>query len=364
MSGAPRPAPDAEPCSLLGAWLLDACSPREKAAVAAHVEHCADCSAEARDLYPAVAALAGPPRGEVPATSRTASDGVTSLAFARRPPSPRGLPLHLHPYLDQVATLDAVLRDLDDAEWHEQPVADWTVAQLVAHLAATDSLLAASLDARARGPLDLPGDTVSARTHAFTTWAAGQSPAAVHAAWRAQADLLRDVLAGPPGRGNAPRKDGGRASAERRVALPGEAPLTVADHTAGRAFETWIHTRDIALSTGRRLPPPTARSLARMSDLGVRLLPLALRARGTPLGERALSVELTGPGGGSWLLTDPGHDRPPGPPDARLVLAAVDFCLRTGDRHTPAETVARTRVTGDPALAEAALAAASAFAGP
>ncbi|GGV31592.1 maleylpyruvate isomerase family mycothiol-dependent enzyme [Streptomyces spectabilis] len=378
MSGAPRPAPHEHAAlrALLGAWLLDACSDQESAAVAAHLEHCAPCAAEARYLYPATAALAEPsphedaapheatapppydgtatagPTGNQP---RPSGDRVTVLAFARRPPAPRAVPPHIRPYTDQVATLDAVLRDLTAEEWDTLTVEGWTVGQLVAHLAATDSLLTEALDAGTRGPLDLPGDTVPARTRAWTSWAVERSPRSIHAAWRAQADALRAVLLGEAAL---------PADAERPLSLAGDPPLPVAHHTTARAFETWIHTRDIALRTGRRLPPPTTRSLSLMSDFGVRLLPLAMRMRGTPLGRRVLRLELTGRGGDTWLLTDPGQAPPTGPPDAHLALDAMEFCLLTGDRLAPAEAAARTRVSGDAALAEAALAAASAFAGP
>ncbi|MFD9902760.1 maleylpyruvate isomerase family mycothiol-dependent enzyme [Streptomyces sp. NPDC059063] len=411
MSGAPRPAPDEHPelCSLLGAWLLNACSAQERIAMAAHVKHCALCAAEMRDLHPAVTSLTSQPQYEDPApyadlmayedaaayedhvsyeipagyenlaspddgshrsqplslplSSASSTHGdITALAFARRPPAPRHLPPHIRPYADQVATLDAVLRDLAAEEWNTQTVEGWTVAQLVAHLAATDSLLAETLDATARGPLDLPGDTVPARTRAFTSWAVDQPPASVHAAWRTQADLLRDTLvreAAP----NTPAAEGPYTPGDR-LGLADGPRLTLADHATTRAFETWIHTRDLALHTGRRLPPPTARSLTRMSDLGARQLPFAMRHRGTPLGHRVLHVELTGPGGDTWHLTDPENPSSERPPDTHLVVGAMEFCLLTAARRTPAETAAHTRVTGDTALADAALAAAPAFAGP
>ncbi|MGA4844000.1 maleylpyruvate isomerase family mycothiol-dependent enzyme [Streptomyces sp. G45] len=396
MSGAPHPAPDehAALAPLLGAWLLDACSAAESSAVAAHVERCAACTTEVRELYPAVASLAArapheaespyespyereAPYGEAPyarpvplgGASRpsrrsprpAAYDRLASRVRTRRPPAPRDVPAHVRPYTDHVATLDAVLRDLGGAEWRAPTVEGWSVAQLVAHLAATDSLLTGALDATARGPLDLPGTTVPARTRSYTDWAARQPPEAVRAAWRAQADALHGVLV----RGADEAAGAGSAHApEDRLSFAGGPPLAVADHTTGRAFETWIHTRDIALATGRRLPPPAARNLTRMCALGVRLLPLALRMRGTPLGERVLRVDLSGRGGGTWLVGEAGEEAPSRPPDAGLALGSVEFCLLVGGRLDPAETVARARVTGAAALAEAALTAAPAFAGP
>ncbi|MFI8930891.1 maleylpyruvate isomerase family mycothiol-dependent enzyme [Streptomyces sp. NPDC053474] len=369
MSGAARPAPGEHAAvrSLLGAWLLDACSDRESSAVVAHLERCAACAAEVRHLYPATVALAEPPPYDdatslpgaarnPPGSPRSPHDRITALAFARRRPAPRAVPPHLRPYTDQVATLDAVLRDLAEAEWSTLTVEGWTVVQLVAHLAATDGLLVEGLDAGARGPLGRAGDTVPDRTRACTAWAADRSPASVHRAWRAQADVLRAALLGVG--------DGTAVGPERLVSLGGAPPLTVAHHAAARAFETWIHTRDIALRTGRRLPPPTSRSLSLLCDFGVRLLPLAMRLRGTPLEDRVLRLELTGRSGDTWLLTDPGRSSPGGPPDAHLTLDAVEFCLLTGDRRTPAEAAALARVSGDTTLADEALAAAPAFAGP
>ncbi|MGW8380180.1 maleylpyruvate isomerase family mycothiol-dependent enzyme [Streptomyces sp. ODS28] len=336
-SGTPGPSgaasdghPLAEP--LLGAWLLNACSPEEAALVEAHLRHCEHCASDAHTLRAALPGLAGseplPPPPEL-------YERTTTAAFAARTPTPRGLPAHVRPYAAQLATLDAVLRELAPADWRSVVVEGWTAAQLVSHLAATDSLLAEQL---AGAP---SGDTVPERTAAYTSWAARHPYETVHATWYEAAASLRESLS--------------RGDPSRPAELAAGFPLPVADHAVGRAFETWIHTRDIALTTSRTLPPPSPETLHAMSDLGARLLPKALLLTGTPLDSRALTLHLTGEGGGTWQVG-------PGTTTAELTLDTVDFCLLTGGRLGAGE-IPRT-VTGDAGLAEAALGAAGVFSGP
>ncbi|MGW7517960.1 maleylpyruvate isomerase family mycothiol-dependent enzyme [Streptomyces sp. NPDC054796] len=389
--------------SLWGAWLLNACSAEEAAEVEAHLRHCARCAADVRAAHRAVAALAEADStgdGPWPAPPPALWDGVTGSAYRRRPPAPRGLPEFARPYAAQFATLDALLSELGADDWRAEAAPGWSAAQVVAHLAATDSLLAHRLGAPPvlpdglvdpgdpddpgggpGGPATEPegsvrtpsgrGDAVALRTAAYTAWAERQRPEDVHEAWRAQAEALRSALARV-----------GEEQGQRRVAL-GRAPkVPVADQALGRAFETWVHTADIAGRSGFRLPPPAARHLAPIADLGVRLLPPAMRVCGTPLGTRVLRLELTGRGGGVWLVGEAGAASLPtettGPagstgadpgggteePDARLVLGTVEFCLLVGGRGDPARLAGTARTTGSGRLAEEALYAAPAFAGP
>ncbi|UNO38682.1 maleylpyruvate isomerase family mycothiol-dependent enzyme [Streptomyces sp. MST-110588] len=384
--GPATPEGHARARTLLAAWVLHACSPTETAAVTTHLRACEQCTAEVRTLASAVAELAGAEPADVgmtgvrPAGPQSA-EGQSAEAqsagaerrntgapagpdsetyrrtaagsFARRPPVPRELPAYVRPYAAQAATLDAVLRELTPDEWRLETVEGWSVAQLVAHLAATDGLLTEETGGEVTGPVPVVrGEGVAMRTRTYTSWAADVPPGAVHTAWRTQSEALRSALTHDgPGPGHHLLTLGG-----------GGLPLPVADHAVGRAFETWVHTRDIGLRTGHRLPPPTRASLTAIADLGVRLLPLALRARGTPLGDRVLRVELTGPGGGTWLLEDSGPAT--GRPDAGFTLDTLEFCLLAGGRRTPAHISAHTHLTGDHSLARSALAAAPTFSGP
>ncbi|MFG3253404.1 maleylpyruvate isomerase family mycothiol-dependent enzyme [Streptomyces sp. NPDC048172] len=346
-SGTPSGTPSgghasAEP--LLGAWLLNACSPEEAAAVEAHLRHCDRCAEEVRTLATALAGLAD---ATPPAPPPELAARVTAGAFARRPPAPRGLPAYVRPYAAQLATLDAVLRELSDADWERETVEGWTVAQLVAHVAATDSLLADRVAGNEDG-------TIPGRTAEWTAWATGVPPATVHGTWRARAEALRDTLA-----------EGGEELGARPARLAGRRPFPVADLTIGRAFETWVHTADIAGRTALPLPPPVDESLRPIADLGVRTLPLVMGRTGTPLDGRTLRVELTGRGGGEWLLGEgPGSEGPGsgGPAVAEIVVDTVEFCFLAGGRRDPDRMDAH--LAGDRELAVAALRAAPTFSGP
>ncbi|GAA2099519.1 zf-HC2 domain-containing protein [Streptomyces albiaxialis] len=299
----------------------------------AHLRHCDRCAEEVRVLAPALAGLAA----ETPAPPPEFAARVTAGAFARRPPAPRGLPPYVRPYAAQLATLDAVLRELSGADWGLETVEGWSVAQLVAHLAANDSLLADRVAGNEDG-------TIPGRTAEWTAWAAGMPPATVHGTWRERAEALRDTLA-----------EGGEELGARHARLAGRRPFPVADLAIGRAFETWVHTADIAGRTALPLPPPVDESLRPIADLGVRTLPLAMGRTGAPLDGRALRVELTGRGGGEWLLGE-------GPTVAAMALDTVEFCFLAGGRRDPGRMDAR--ITGDRELAAAALRAAPALSGP
>ncbi|MET9294265.1 maleylpyruvate isomerase N-terminal domain-containing protein [Streptomyces sp. NPDC003077] len=371
---------------LVGAWLLHACSPEEAAMVEAHLRHCESCTSEANVLHAAAASLGTETADEAPPVvpPRGLYERVTAASFTRRAPTPRGLPAFVRPYAAQHATLDALLRELSADDWRVETVEGWSAAQLVAHLAATDGLLAervggeriaaagsaseagGSADAGggSAGVVDGPDDgaeaTVPGRTAAYTAWAAEVPPGAVHALWRAQGQALRAALAG-----------GGPEVGERLVELHGRMPFPLADHSLGRAFETWVHSTDIALRTGYTLPPPVPESLGPIADLGVRLLPLAAQLRGVPLGDRVLRLELTGPGGGIWRVGEvgavPDTDAVGGGrgPDADVALKTVEFCFLAGARRDPERVLATAaRVTGDRELARDVLVAAPAFAGP
>jgi hypothetical protein len=136
-----------------------------------------------------------------------------------------------------------------------------------------------------------------------------------------------------------------------------------------RAFETWVHSADIAAAVGRRLPDPLPEHLHAMADLGVRVLPAALRMRGRPARMPAQGharVVLDGPGGGEWLIPL-GGDGAEAPrsvtaPLVTLRLDVMEFCLLAADRRDPGEVTAD--IGGDLEAGRSLLESASAFAGP
>jgi uncharacterized protein (TIGR03083 family) len=126
-----------------------------------------------------------------------------------------------------------------------------------------------------------------------------------------------------------------------------------------RAFETWIHADDIRRATGRPLTAPDAGRLTLMTDLAVRILPMALQARGRSDVRGSAHIVLTGPGGGAWVQPL-GREPEPGPPEVSIVADVVDFCRFAG-RRLPRVDLDAT-IEGDRELAEAVLEAAASLA--
>jgi uncharacterized protein (TIGR03083 family) len=325
---------------LLGAWALDACSEEETATVEDHLAGCAACAAEAARLGRVTAGLATTVAVPPPVRLRGA---VLAAAVARRPAgeeASRG-------YATWVERFDSLLGSLTPAQWRERVIHDLTVQDLVAHLIATDELLAAQLGAADAGtpedPAELDGTLPARRSAAAIGEHRGRPPERTRAAWRAQADrLLRH--AGRPG------------SLDRQVRLADprlpRQPLRTA--LVQRLSETWIHTDDIRALLGSPPDPPGERQVAMIVAFGVRLLPAALRLAGADRPPRSARLVLVGPAGGDWTVSPAGQQAGAGAaPAATITMDAVEFCYLLGNRRDP-DSVPH-RVEGDPAVAAAVL---------
>jgi uncharacterized protein (TIGR03083 family) len=237
-------------------------------------------------------------------------------AFAQRPPAPD------NPFGASVSALDVLLRELSPEQYERVVIFDWTVADVLVHLTATDGLLAHAIGLEAPPPV--PGEDLLART--LRMIADASSVDEVRRAWFEQAMAIAwaplgdDVLRVGP------------------IRLPGK------DHATSRAFETWIHSRDIAAAVGlpRHSPPP--KHMHSMANLAMRLLS-SLVGNGR--------FVLTGPAGGVWEL---------GEPDVELTLDALDFCLLAADRVRVDDLDYEVR--GDADEAKLILAKVPSFAGP
>jgi uncharacterized protein (TIGR03083 family) len=264
---------------------------------------------------------------------------ILAAARVRRAPAAE-VPGYASPYAAQVCVLDALLAELTDLEWGTIVIYDWNVQDLLAHLTATDGLLADQIPEPSRRP---NGEiNVDARTAELIASERGRPPAATRTRWRRQADTLCARL-----RGSSP---------DQRVVLRGRMRLQNA--IVARAFETWIHSADIASAVGRTLPAPLPEHLHAIADLGVRALPAALAMRSPGGAEGSARVVLDGPGGGDWLVKL-------GAADDLLVtleLDVLEFCFLAADRRDPGEIQAA--IDGDAPLGRRLLASASAFAGP
>ncbi|WP_051940055.1 zf-HC2 domain-containing protein [Phaeacidiphilus oryzae] len=349
--------------SLLGAWALDACPPAETARLEAHLAYCQTCAEEARRLRDAAGWLsADDPLDPAPALRNRVLDGCLGL----RDPAVR-VPGWAAPFAAETAKLDALLKDLESAEWQERAEAPWQggslilrPAELLCHLAAVDGCAAKVLglpdpveEAEGgpgpgtvmRGP-DGPigGDPLMERTRRLIQHWRERSPEGVRALWREQTRALVEAAgrAGDPPEGpeapparEAPEVDYGRFR------------LPLADAFLDRAFECWIHGEDIARAVDYPYPPPSSAHLQRLVDLGARLLPSVLPAWLGPI-----RLVLEGAGGGIWTI---GEEEPGEEPVADVVLDALEFCyLAAGRRHADRLPCG---IRGDEEAAQALLAA-------
>ncbi|MEU9577333.1 zf-HC2 domain-containing protein [Streptomyces chilikensis] len=335
----PASATHRELKSLLGAWALAACTPAEAAAVEAHLPGCRRCADEARSLREAVPLLQRPESLDLDPTLRTR---VLDGCLDRRPPR-IPVPEWAMPYDAETARLDALLQDIDEAEWHAPVRLRWieddeerqhraTVAKVLAHLLAVDGLVAVALglpdplSACAGGSSPLRGHgTPTSRTRAY--WAALHRPPTreVRDPWREQSHgLVRTASFTGGTTGGLPVAYG-----------PCEIPLR--DALLERAFACWVHGGDIADAVNYPYRPPAPRHLHAMIDLAARRMPEAIAARrraglasrpgpGTrhlvPAGRpgRSLLLEIEGRGGGEWLIP---LDSPAALPSEHHVVAHV-----------------------------------------
>jgi uncharacterized protein (TIGR03083 family) len=237
-------------------------------------------------------------------------------AFAQRPPAPD------NPFGASVSALDALLRELVPAQYERVVIYDWTVAQVLVHLTATDGLLAHAIGLNSPPPV--PGEDLLARTVRMIAQAG--SPGEIRRTWFEQAMAIARTPLGDDVLWVGPNR------------LPGK------HHAASRAFETWIHSRDIAAAVDLPQHNPPPKHMHAMANLAMHLLSkLVTNGR----------FVLTGPAGGVWEL---------GEPEVELTMDMLDFCLLAADRARPEDL--DVEVNGDARAARRILAVVPSFAGP
>ncbi|SNQ47781.1 conserved hypothetical protein [Frankia canadensis] len=360
---------------LVAAYVLGACTAAEADVVETHLGHCATCAADAARLLPAAlpwssgtAVTAGPHDLEPPIDGPGSLTDVLTAALAVWPSAPgfdlapssgpagpaRGVGAAC--YGNRVGALDRVLIEMAPDLWSRPAAVGWSVRELILHLYAVDGLLLDALSGHAATDDDPLTRTLAVHDHA-RDWPIE----VVWQRWYERAGRLCTVV-----------NHSGRNPAAWVVTV-GPLAAPVNDHLIARAFETWIHTRDVAAAAGLHPPDPGGFDLHAMADLSLRLLasPWAATtaARTGRSTDAALHVTLTGPGGGSWTLDPVGaHEAgvAPGParPGSGGVLSAgiVEFCLVVGDRLPPSALPRRT--AGDDQLAADLLALAPSLSGP
>lgn len=270
-----------------------ACDRHESDAVEAHLNTCETCRAEVRLLAEAAQSLAG--KGTLPPTQ--VRDKVIAVA------APLDIPSHAKAYAATVAALDALLKEIDAHQWtgvvaHEP----WSVLDLVVHLTATDNLVADHLGLPVH-PAVQPGEDPDSRTEVLLAIPRSQDMA--WRDWREQAEAICQALT--------------------NSTLPPDLMLS-------RAYETWIHARDIAAVTHKDLPPPPPDHLHIIADFAARLLPHAAAYRRVARPGNAVRLVLAGPGGGTWTLPLGGQDVGV---TVEMTMDVIQFCLLMADRREP-----------------------------
>ena len=188
-------------------------------------------------------------------------------------------------------------RDLDDAEWHKpSAAAGWSVKDVVAHMGSVCH------EQFGPGAMKILRSTAIERTNdEFVNDRSGLTPAqtvAEYEKWTARAiNLLRWTSRTPLGRLRIPVGELGRFPAAQMV--------------GALVFDTHIHLRhDITPVLDRPAPATDDNRMAVITDWMMAVLSNQLRFDRPDWRDRAVTVTLTGPGGGSWTFGPDGAMQP------------------------------------------------------
>ena len=213
--------------------------------------------------------------------------------------------------LAETADLEALVASLDTGGWATPtPAEEWDVKDQVAHLAYFDD--------RAREAITDPAKFVADRDVALTdpgfvdrmTEDHRRQDGGETLAWFRRARPAIVAAARP---------------ADPSTRVPWYGPdMSVASSLTARIMETWAHGQDVADALGV-VRAPTDR-LRHVAFIGARTLPNSYQARGLPVPDVAVRVELRAPSGEAWTF---------GPEDAADVVRgpALDFCLVVTQRR-------------------------------
>jgi uncharacterized protein (TIGR03083 family) len=122
------------------------------------------------------------------------------------------------------------------------------------------------------------------------------------------------------------------------------------------SFELWAHVDDIRRAVGHAPHLLSPEELSIMCQLAAGVLPFTLGYVGTPYPGRTARLVLTGPGGGTFVVSTGPEPPPAGAEDALIVADALDFC-RIAGRHLDVDEVTH-EVEGDEEFARDLLASA------
>ncbi|HKY75457.1 MAG TPA: maleylpyruvate isomerase family mycothiol-dependent enzyme [Acidimicrobiia bacterium] len=226
---------------------------------------------------------------------------------------------------EQVAELDGLVRDLDEAGLAlPSRCPGWSISDVLVHLAQTNEMTVASAEGRFteeaaafgnRAGSVPPGSDIDDLAGLAVAADRGAPGKEVYDRWRASSAAQAAAL----------------GACEAGTRLPWVAgDLAAITLATTRLAETWIHTGDVAAGLGRDMTVATDR-LRPIARLAWRTLPYAFaRAGKTMAGPVAL--RLTGPDGTIWEFD-------PNEPAATTVSGpALDFCLLAARRVAPSQT--------------------------
>lgn len=316
---------------LVGAYALDAVEPDEARMLDDYITRDLDAARATERLREAASWLGAIGALEAPTLLRS-----RLLALAADRPA---LLTPAEVFIAEARRLSELLDELSPEDADAVTRNGLTVSDLVAHLSVVDDAFAHELRAPSREWLD--ANEVARLTEAELPALAGVPFAARVAHWQSSCQGLLDAAAN-----TTQERAGGYAAADILLI---------------RSFEAWTHIGDIRAATGRAPESPAPAVLHTMADLSARSLAAALSLTGNARPGRTARLVLTGPGGGEWMLPMAYGETAAPVADVELRVPVVDWCLRFADRLDVDDV--RYEAEGDRALAEAAVAAASAFAG-
>jgi uncharacterized protein (TIGR03083 family) len=332
--------------ALLAAYVLDAVDVDEALDVEAHVADCAACQQVVAELQKAADTLAATTTTAPPSDLRPR---VLAEALARRPASHVSFsPAEVH--LIESTRVLTMLQRLRPEQWAARggpAFPDWSVQDLVAHLASSEALLAAELGVDPFTPET--EDQPEPRAHAAVTRHRRMTPEQTLAELHTAYDLVHQAV------------DALGAEVDTRIISWFGFDLALSYALTQRSFEIWTHADDIRAALGLPLVPPPGGSVQTMSSTVIETVPIMLAASGVDAEGRRARLLLTGSGEGRYDVdlgltgAETGAE-----PDVVIEIDAVDFCRAIGDRLAPPEL--SYRASGDTALADAVVGALPALA--
>lgn len=243
---------------------------------------------------------------------------------------------------DEYAALDAILKNLDEDAWQTMiPLDDWTIKDVISHLAYFDraAYLSASdpdafnkeLEKMLKGFADF--DKLLREINAEGS---AMPAAELLSWWRKERENLLDTFAS--------------LSPKDRMPWYGP-PMGAKSMVTGRLMETWAHGQDIA--DALKIKREGTDRLRHIAHIGVSTFGFSFLNRQMEIPDKKVRVELTGPAGELWVW---------GPQDGDDVVRgpAEDFCLVVTKRRHPADM--SLEIHGE--VASQWIAIAQAFAGP